>query len=232
MIQKYLLFCLLICLVLFGCSVPRKGPDKEASSRFVGALTGAGTGAVTGFQLGVGSGPGAAVGAGFGAIAGGVRGAIQDAQEAEEFRLARAVKAAERRSMAQHTIAEFYNKRLEWHPTRDLYPADVFFDEDHINLSEEGEAIVDEFGKLNRERFPWSRFGVVVYVKSHDPKASYAKYIAEHRALAVTNRLIRAGLEPRRVEAHGAIVPEEVFRNPDEVGQRYAQAVEFVPLDK
>jgi outer membrane protein OmpA-like peptidoglycan-associated protein len=165
-------------------------------------------------------------------LAGGVRGAVQDAQEEEELRLARVVKQAERRSMAQHVIAEFYNKRLQWHPGRDLYPADVFFEEDKIVLSDNGKAVVDEFGIMNKERFPWSRFGVVVYVKSNQKDSSYAKYIADHRALGIANRLIRAGLEPRRVEAHGVAVSQEVFRDPDEIGQRYAQAVEFIPLDK
>jgi outer membrane protein OmpA-like peptidoglycan-associated protein len=161
-----------------------------------------------------------------------VRGAVQDAQEEEELRLARAIEQAEQRSAAQHLIAEYYNKRIQWHPARDLFPADVFFEEDKVVLSDSGKAIVDELGIMNKERFPWSRFGVVVYVKSNRKDSTYATYIAEHRALEIVNRLIRAGLEPRRVEAHGKIVSEEVFRDPDEVGQRYAQAVEFIPLDK
>jgi outer membrane protein OmpA-like peptidoglycan-associated protein len=227
-----LISVMVVGLLLAGCMAPRIGPDKEGGGRLVGALTGAGAGAVTGFQLGVGTGPGAAVGAGFGALAGGMRGAVQDAQEEEELRLAQAVKLAEKRSMAQHVIAEFYSKRLQWHPGRDLYPADVFFNEDKIALSARGKAVIDEFGIMNKERFPWSRFGVVVYVKSKEKKSGYAKYIAEHRALEITNRLIRSGIEPRRVESHGMIVSEEVFRDPDEIGQRYAQAVEFIPLDK
>jgi len=231
--RALLLLCgSLILLLCSGCVVPRKGPDKEASGRLVGALTGAGAGAVTGFQLGAGTGPGAAVGAGVGALAGGVRGAIQDVQEDEELRLAHTIQQAERRSTAQHLIAEYYNKRIQWHPGRDLYPADVFFEEDRVVLSDDGKAVIDEFGMMNKERFPWSRFGVVVYVKSNQKDSSYAKYVAEHRALEIANRLIKAGLEPRRVEAHGKIVTEEVFRDPDEIGQRYAQAVEFIPLDK
>jgi len=228
----FLLCGLGILFFVSGCMIPRKGPDKEANGRLVGALTGAGAGAVTGFQLGAGTGPGAAVGAGFGALAGGVRGAVQDAQEDEELRLAGVIKKAEQRSTAQHLIAEFYNKRIQWHPGRDLYPADVFFEEDKFKLSDSGKAVIDEFGIMNKERFPWSRFGVVVYVKSKLQDTGYAKYLAEHRALEIANRLIRSGLEPRRVEAHGKVVSEEVFRDPDEVGQRYAQAVEFMPLDK
>lgn len=223
-------FLVLLCLA--GCTVPQRGADKEASGSLVGALTGAGAGAVTGFQIGAGTGPGAAVGAGFGALAGGVRGAVQDAQEDEELRLARTIKQAEQRGAAQHILGEYYNKRIQWHPSRDLYPADVFFEEDKTVLSDNGKAVVDELGIMNKERFPWSRFGVIVYVKSKRKDSSYAKHIADHRALEIANRLIRAGIEPRRVEAHGQIVSEEVFRDPDEVGQRYAQAVEFIPLDK
>jgi hypothetical protein len=226
--------CLLVLITCAGsgCTGWHAGPNKEGTPRLMGALTGAGTGAVTGFQLGSGTGPGAAVGAGVGAVAGSLRGAIQDTQEEENKRLALAIEKAEERSVAQRTIGEYYEKRLKWHPSRDLFPADIFFRSDEVDLSLEGSAIIDEFGRLNDERFPWSRFGVVVYIKSSDKNSSFARYLAERRAVTITNRLVKAGLEPRRVEAHGTVVQEVVFRDPDEVGERYAQAVEFVPLDR
>jgi outer membrane protein OmpA-like peptidoglycan-associated protein len=229
---KIVMIFILIAFNLTACRTPRPGPDKEGLGKIAGALTGAGSGAITGFQLGSGSGPGAAVGAGIGALFGGARGIISDAQEARNLRLAKKLKTIENRALAQKTIADFYFKRVAWHKDRDIFPADIFFDKDEIKLSPQGDAIISEFSRLSDSRFPWSRFGVAVYVKSNDPDSSYARYLAQKRALAITNRLIASGLEPRRIEAHGIVVSNELFRDPDESPKRYAQAIEFIPIDK
>jgi outer membrane protein OmpA-like peptidoglycan-associated protein len=212
--------------------VPRPGPDKAADARIAGAFTGAGAGAVTGFQLGAGAGPGALVGAGVGAVAGGVRGFIHDDQEERDADLKAETQKAEARAAAQALIASYYDKRVRLHPTRDIFPADLFFLGDSVSLCPSGRAVLDEIFLLNKERFPWSRFGVAVYSRSQDDRSLYAKHLSERRALAISNHLIHSGIEPRRIEAHAVVVPEIIFVDPADVPDRYAQAVEFIPLDR
>lgn len=228
--MRKILIAITLC-ILCSCHIYSPGPDKRLEGMLSGALTGAGTGAVTGYQLSAGAGPGAAVGAGFGALAGAIHGAIKDAQE-EQNRILRAkIEEEQRVSFAQGVLSSFVDKRIHKHPSREIYPADIFFYGDETSLTPEGRAIVKEIAKLNKERFPWSRIVVASYVKSKSKKSPYAKDLARERAREIGQVLTVSGINPRRIEPQAIIVPEEIYYDKAERWDRYAQAIEIILLD-
>ena len=126
---------LAVASLVVGCSTqPVAGPDKLASNEGVGILQGAGAGAITGVQVGAGAGPGVAVGVGFGAIAGAIQGFLKDAEEEREIKNTLQIKAADGRVKAQDALARHYKQRMEMHPGRDIYPADLFFQGDSAKM--------------------------------------------------------------------------------------------------
>ena len=215
-----------------GCSRPAPGPDKQFAGTLGGAASGAGAGAITGFQLGAGSGPGAAVGAGLGAAVGAIRGAVQDDLEDQMFALADATQEERAIAVAREILSDHYARRLELHPTRDIFPADLFFKGDSPTLRPSGLVVVKELARMNKERLPWSRMAIASYVKSTDPEAFFAKSLAERRSKEIVNQLVRAGLEPRRLEARGVVVAAPVLIDPEDDPLRYSQAIELIPLDR
>jgi len=219
-------------LALTGCTRPAPGPDKQFGGMFSGAAMGAGTGAITGFQLGGVTGPGAAVGAGFGAAVGAVQGATQDQIEDEMFELADATQRERAVSVAQEILADHYARRVELHPTRDIFPADLFFKSDTASVRPAGRYLVNELAKMNKERLTWSRLAVASYVKSTDPQSAFALDLAQRRSKALVNQLVNAGLEPRRLEARGVVVSSPVLLDPNDDPLRYSQAIEIIPLDR
>lgn len=208
------------------------GPDKQFSGQVQGALTGAGAGAATGFQVAAGTGPGALVGAGFGALAGGIHGALEDAHEETMIQLAAETLHQRRRADAQAVIENFYKKRLAMHPTRDIYPADLFFTADTAHLSQRGRMIVEELARLNKTRLPWSRFVIATYVKSADESSEFANYLAKKRAIELGDAFIKSGIEARRVETRPIVTNVPVLIDPEDKPLRYAQAVELIPADR
>ncbi len=229
------------------------GPDKQFEGGLLGAATGAGAGAVTGFQVGASTGPGALVGAGLGAVAGGIRGAVQDKQEDQLLELSARTSSARQVTYAQELLKEHYARRLELHPTRDIFPADWFFDGDSSTLLPHGRAILYEVAGLNERRAPWSRLQITVYNKSRDTatlaqqgpepvdastadasssEVLYGKRLAERRAQAIGDCLVRAGIEPRRLQAQAVLVPDPVLIDPHDRPDRYSQAVELNALDR
>lgn len=219
-------------LLLLGCAPPTPGPDKQFAGTLSGASTGAAAGAVTGFQIGSGSGPGALVGAGIGAVAGGIDGAFTDAQEGNMLALAGQSKQERALAAAHEVLAEQYQRRLELHPTRDIYPADIFFFGDQSALRRSALPIVDEIARLNKLRLGWSRLVVASYVKSSEENSEYAQRLAEKRAQALGNRLVQAGLEPRRIEGRAVVVDAPVLIDPFDDPLRYSQAIELIPIDR
>jgi len=207
------------------------GPDKQFEASAQGALTGAGTGAITGFQVSSATGPGAFIGAGIGALAGGFQGSADDASEERINRLSKKIEASAGSSFAQRVLEEHYTERARLSPQRDIYPADMFFNDDSSKLSREGNAVVTEIARIRKELMPWSRLQVLVYVQSKDPESVYALGIAKSRAAAITNALIRSGIEPRRIEPKAALVASPVIDDPDDTPDRYSQAVEFINAD-
>ena len=197
-----------------------------------GAVMGAGTGAMTGFQLGGVTGPGAAIGAGFGAAVGAVQGAGQDQIEDQMFDLADATQRERATSVAQEILADHYARRLELHPTRDIFPADIFFRSDTSAIRPSGRYVLDEIARMNKERLTWSRLVIASYVKAHDPQSSFALDLAQRRSKEIVNQLVHAGLEPRRLEARGLVISEPVLLDPNDDPLRYSQAVEIIPVDR
>lgn len=227
-------FTTLISLVLLlaACGGPRPGPDKQFGMGLQGAVSGAGSGAVTGFQLGSGTGPGAAVGAGLGFVAGGIRGFAQDRMEENLLKLAAETQQQRKVALAHEILEDHYRRRIELHPTRDIYPADLFFYGDEAKLRPGSKTLVSELAKMNKERLAWSRIAVVAYTKTADKNSDYAKVLSERRARALSDALIRAGIEPRRISARAVMIDAPLLIDPDDAPGRYNQAMELVPLDR
>lgn len=221
-----------VALLLSSCAPVLPGPDKQFQGTVLGAASGAGAGAITGFQVASATGPGAAIGAGFGAVMGGVRGAIADSEEDQIVELAHRTAQERARANVHEILAEQMKRRIELHPTREIYPADLFFDGDSVRLRPGGSALVRELARLNERRLPWSRLAVKVYVKAVDPESSYASHLAERRAQALSDLLVKSGLEPRRVVPQAVVVDAPVLVDPLDDPGRYSQAVELVPLDR
>lgn len=222
----------LLLASLGACAGATPGPDKQFAGELRGAVTGAGAGAVTGFQLGAGSGPGALVGAGLGAVAGGISGAMTDATEEASLALSRNVRVERERATVHEVLQDHYVRRMELHPSRDIYPADLFFNGDAERLCPSAVPIVKEIARLTKHRMPWSRFVVASYVRSGKEPSAYAKHLAEARAKEIADALIKYGVEPRRVLARGVVVDAPLVKDPYDHPDRYSQAIEFLPSDR
>ncbi|MGI6525567.1 MAG: hypothetical protein ACOX2O_09815 [Bdellovibrionota bacterium] len=224
------------CLALFSCtacsSKPQHGPDKQFGGTLAGAASGAGTGAITGFHLGAGSGPGALAGAGLGAVAGGVHGAVRDSVEESLLKTSAELQKEREIAIAHETLQDHYRRRMELHPARDIYPAEYFFDADQIKVRCSAKALIREIAALNKKRYPWSRLIVAMYIKADNENSEYAQHLVEGRARALGDALVRAGLEPRRIETRAVIVPAPILIDPLDAPDRYNQAVELIPVDR
>lgn len=218
--------------VFFGCSAPQTGPDKQFEGELSGAALGAGAGAVTGFQVSSATGPGAAVGAGLGAVAGGIQGFFKDQIEESLLKLAKETNKERQRALAHEILNEHYKRRLELHPTRDIYPADLFFYGDEARLRACAWPLIQELAAMNKQRYPWSRFEVAVYTESKDPESDYAKHLSSQRAKVLGNFLVRAGIEPRRIDTKAMVVDAPILIDPADYPTRYSQAIEFTPMDR
>jgi outer membrane protein OmpA-like peptidoglycan-associated protein len=224
---------LLLVAGALGCSQkPVEGPDKTFQGEALGALEGAGAGAVTGFQVGAGAGPGAAVGAGLGAIVGAIRGISQDNIEENDIRIAHQVQDQRKIGLAQEALADHYKRRMELHPTRDIFPADLFFRGDSTKVCSSGVQILREIAKMNEFRLPYSRLIVAVYIKATDPESPYAVHLSEQRSRALVDQLVRAGVEPRRLQTRAVVVDAPLLIDPLDDPSRYNQAVEIIPADR
>ena len=218
---------------------PRPGPDKQGLGMMTGAASGAGAGAIAGFQMAAGSGPGAVVGAGFGAVAGSIRGMAQDSTEDQVMALTNETQAERERAVAHEILEDQYKRRMALHPTRDIFPADLFFAADSAKLRPGAEALIDELARINSRRLPYSRLVIAVYTKAREvspsgepQKSEFARYISETRAREIVNHLITAGLEPPRLEAKGIIVAAPIVIDPHDDPLRFAQAVEIIAVDR
>lgn len=231
--MKNLVLIISLTLLLSACSTtPQPGPDKRAAGMVVGAAVGAGAGAVTGAEVASITGPGALVGAGLGAIAGGIRGLAQDAIEEDLIAISSKLSHETDLARVHDIILSHYERRLELHPSRDIYPADLFFDADKVELMPESVLLAKQIAKLNLYRFPWSRFVIASYVQSADVNSEYAKHLASNRAEALNNIFVESGMNPRRIVSRAIIVPAPILLDPFDRSDRYSQAIEFIPLDK
>ncbi len=224
----------LTCVLLVGAcsSRPVAGPDKVFAGEAVGALEGAGAGAVTGAQVSAGAGPGAAVGAGLGAVLGALHGLATDQNEEAKLRTEARLKEERSRALAQEVLAEQYKRRMELHPTREIFPADLFFKGDSATMCPSGVNLVRELARMNELRIPYSRLVVAVYVKSSAPDSSYAQHLTERRSREFVNQLVRAGVQPRRLETRAVVMNAPVLIDPLDDPTRYNQAIEIIPIDR
>lgn len=229
---------LLFAAILSGgasCSpaaqAPLPGPDKQGAGTVYGAMAGAGAGAVYGAQVSAGAGPGAAVGAGFGALYGMATGIGIDALEEDQLRRESELVEAREQSWVQSILAEHYERRLELHPNRDIFPADLFFVGDEVRLRPDARVLVHEIARLQKKRMPWSRLIIASYVTASDEASDYAKFLNRERSGEIATEFVRAGIEPRRIQTRSVTVPEPVLIDPQDSPQRYRQAIEIIPLD-
>lgn len=223
---------LVIAFIAAGC-ISRPGPDKQVDGMARGIVEGAGAGAMTGFQLSSASGPGAAIGAGLGAVAGGIRGAVRDSSEVQLRELQSSVSSERGRADVHALLVDEYKRRLKLHPTREIYAADLFFVADTSKLRPEAEALLKELAKGNKDRLPWSRLGVRVYAKSATEKGNrFAEELAMNRAKEIADGFVRYGVEPRRIDATGALIDAPIVVDPGDDPLRYNQAVEILMSDR
>jgi outer membrane protein OmpA-like peptidoglycan-associated protein len=219
--------------VLGACSSqPVAGPDKMFAGEGIGALEGAGAGAVTGAQVSAGAGPGAAVGAGLGAVLGAIHGLAKDQSEEAQLRTAARLKEEKSRALAQEILSEQYKRRMELHPTREIFPADLFFNGDSASMCPSGVNVVRELARMNAMRLPYSRLVVAVYAKSAGPESSYAQHLTERRSREFVNQLVRAGVQPRRLETRAVVMNAPILIDPLDDPTRYNQAIEIIPIDR
>lgn len=233
-IQSFLLITL-CAVTLSACNTYHPGPDKQAGRMLQESVSGAGAGAVAGFQLGAGTGPGALVGAGVGAVAGGIHGLMEDSVEDQQHQIDLEIDREQERALAHKILNEHYNKRLELHPTRDIFPADLFFNADQIRLRRDAYPLIEEIASLNKNRMPWSRLEVTVYVKTESQEgeeSQYARHLSEGRAKELSNQLIKAGIEPRRIVVKAFSVKAPILIDNLDNPARYNQAVEITPIDR
>jgi outer membrane protein OmpA-like peptidoglycan-associated protein len=217
-----------------GCTSnrPVEGPDKMFVGEAVGALQGAGAGAVTGAQLSAGAGPGAAVGAGLGAVVGAIHGAVADANEEVAMRTEKEIQEQQARAAAQEILAEHFKRRLALHPSRDIFPADLFFDGDDVKVCKSGLAVIKELALMNEKRLPYSSLVVAVYSKGASSESQYSQHLTEERAKNFANQLIHAGMEPRRIQTRAVVVDAPVVIDPLDNPARYNQAIEIIAIDR
>ena len=229
--------------MLTACA-PSAGPDKQFMGMLKGGAVGAGSGAVTGAKLSAGTGPGVMVGAGIGALAGGIEGFIQDQTEDQLLELDARTRYEQQVAFAQEILADQYRRRVDLHPTRELYPADLFFVGDNVQVSAQGRFLIRELAKLNYQRLPWSRLAVISYVRANEKKVAqdeigvsnaadgFSEYLAGRRAREFSDLLVSAGIEPRRIEARGVIIDAPILIDPLDDPARYNQVIELLPLDR
>ena len=225
----------LVCLTLASCvpfrTGPIAGPDKQAVGTLTGAAIGAGSGAVWGAQVSAGTGPGALIGAGFGAFYGAIHGLGVDLLEENQLARENQKRYLEELTWAQDILSEHYRRRLELHPSRDIFPADWFFDGDATDISPKAKILVREIARMTRKRMPWSRIVVASYVTTNDLKSPYAHHLNEKRAFKIARSFVNYGVSGRRVFTKSITMPDPVLIDPDDDPFRYRQAIEIIPLD-
>lgn len=210
---------------------PQPGPDKQGAGFVQGALTGAGSGAIYGAQVSAGSGPGALVGAGMGALWGMGSGLGLDLVEEGTLKQQKELQCARNKAWVQEVLAEHYARRLELHPNRDIFPADLFFQRDSFKLKGNGQLLARELAVLTKQRMPWSRIVIASYVTARSAESTYAEFISRKRAEELATEFIHQGVEPRRVLVQPRTLSGPILIDPDDNPERYNQAIEILALD-
>jgi outer membrane protein OmpA-like peptidoglycan-associated protein len=228
-------FSLCMLLGLTACSPSstlRPDGDREPAGAVQGALTGAGAGAVTAFQVSSPTGPGAFVGAGIGAVAGAIQGAQSDEEERALIQMQKETVRLQYRAEVQAILERYLARRIELHPSRDIFPADLFFSADGVKLTKQGDELVHELARLNKDRLPWSRLVIGSYAKANDDSSIYASYLTKRRAIALGDAFVKYGIEPRRIETRPVVINGPLVVAAGEPPLRYAQVIELIAVDR
>lgn len=220
------LFCICACT-----SGPAPGPDKQAAGTISGAAIGAGSGAVWGAQVGATTGPAVVIGAGLGALFGALNGLGIDLLEEDQLLQNARQKYLEQVSFAQAALAKHYNRRMELHPGRDIFPADWFFEGDSAELKPEAIHILRELALLTKERSPESRIVVASYTTTANTDSSYASYLNGRRSNNIARSLVKYGVASRRVFTRSVALEVPILLDPADDPARYRQAIEIIPID-
>ncbi len=211
---------------------PVTGPDKEIQGTVLGAGLGAGAGAAAAHTLTNAAGPeGALIGMGFGAFYGWLTGLSHDLIEENQLYRKDQEQVLKDVAWAQDLLTQHYQRRLELHPSRDIFPADWFFDGDSSELRPEAEILVNQIAHMTRKRMPWSRIVIASYSTSSSPDSEYSTFINKRRASSIARGFITSGVEPRRVFTKSITRPDPVLLDPYDDPFRYRQAIEIIPLD-
>lgn len=233
MAQRLLVF--LFFLGLNGClpfsNDPKPGPDKQFVGTAYGATEGAATGAVLGFQLTAATGPGAWIGGGLGAVYGMFTGIAADMIEDQDMRSSEAEYALREKAWIQEVLSEHYAKRLELHPDRDIFPADLFFANDEVELKPEARLLVRELAEMTKSRMPWSRIVIASYTMSADNQSTYAEFLNQRRADTIAVQFVQAGIDPHRLSTQAVTTADVLVADPYDSPDRYRQAIEIIPVD-
>lgn len=216
-----------------ACSSDRPvGPDRAGGGVLEGMASGATTGAITGFQLGGATGPGAFIGLGFGAVAGSLHGLGQDEVEKHQIVLEQKLRKQQERAYAYSALLDHYSQREALYPSRDIFPADVFFAADGNKIKFPALPIVHELATLQSYRMPWSKIIIASYVRSADKDSSYAVELASRRAESLGDEFVRQGIEARRIEPRAILIDEPLVIDPNDDPLRYNQAIELILQDR
>lgn len=220
-----------LILVLTSCSPRYTNLDKQ-SDLFVSQALGLGaSGAITAIKLG---NP-AAIGAGVGLATAGLLSSIQSFAVARvEESLLKLESDAHfllRSAVGQQILVSYLDIKRQYHPNRDIFPASLFFHPDSTTLTFEGQSLLTEIYNLNKDRAPWSRFGVISYVTTSDKNNEYSNDLVVRQTKEIGNYLLKLGLNPRRITLLGAFTNRPIVNVPPEIQSEYFNCIEFVPLD-
>lgn len=226
---------LLLILLFSSCapftSDPVPGPDKQAVGTYGGAALGAVAGGAIEKQIYGSITDGSFIGAALGGIYGLFSGLGVDLLEEDQLRRSVELQRAKEMIWAQRALSEHYARRLELHPTRDIFPADWFFQGDQSELCAEGKILAQEIGRLSQQRTPWSRLVITAYVTSSHEDSNYAQFLTKRRAEEIATQFVKVGVEPRRVLTETMILSQPILVDPEDHPDRYRQAIEIVVID-
>ena len=157
---------------------------------------------------------------------------VTDTEEEQVLHLSQAAREERARALAHEMLNEHLKRRSELHPSRDIFPADIFFRGDEVTLRPEALPLVREIARLNKERMAWSRLVVAAYVKASDKDSSYAEHLGQRRSRELCDQLTQGGIEPRRLMTRVVVMDKPLLIDPYDKPERYSQAIELIPLDR
>ncbi|MCS6893129.1 MAG: hypothetical protein NZO16_00940 [Deltaproteobacteria bacterium] len=222
----------LIVLFLLSCTQYSERSRLQKNADIVGSnMVGLATaGALTSAKLGAGS----IMGVGVGVATAGVVSAIQNfaltRTEDSLLKLEKSVQFEYLSSLGQKLLLDYLDTKRRYHPSRDIFPASLIFKPDSTDLSGTGKALLTEIYNLNKDRFPWSRFGVIAYAAASSDN-DFTRDLIIQQTKSIGNYLVSLGLNPRRITLLGAVTNRPLVPTPPELSPFYLNAIEFVPLD-